>query len=198
MDECEAIARLRRGDVRGLEVLVRKYQLEAVRVAFPITNDFGLAQEVVQDAFIKVYEHINQFDATRAFRPWFLRIVVNDALKCVQKQRRLVELEPDCGPQNGSNGHRSGESALQFEQQEFGGRYDDVEALEAVLGSLSPEHRTVLQLKYYLEMSDDEIAETVDIPPGTVKSRLHAAKDRLRCLLLRLNFKVVSQVHDEH
>jgi len=65
MDEFEAITQLKRGDVRGLEILVRKYQLEAVRIAFPITNDLGLAEEVVQEAFLRVYQRIHQYDCRK-------------------------------------------------------------------------------------------------------------------------------------
>lgn len=185
MDEQEAITRLRQGDIRGLEILVRKYQLEAVRIAYPITNDLGMAEEVVQSAFLRVYERIGQFDDSRPFRAWFLRIVVNDALKTVKRQKRLVALEPD--PDHAEAGPSPTNPALYFEQDEFSSRHDDAELLREVLSTLSPEHRAVLQLKYILDMTDEEIAAVVHIPTGTVKSRLHAAKSKIRSLLKRSN-----------
>ena len=188
MDEFEAITQLKRGDVRGLEILVRKYQLEAVRIAFPITNDLGLAEEVVQEAFLRVYQRIHQYDETRPFRAWFLRIVVNNALKTVKSQERLISLEIETEIL-GSEGEWNN-NHLQFEQEEFTNSRDDCVLLQELMQQLSPEHRAVLELKYYLEMSDDEIAETVHIPPGTVKSRLHAAKGHFRALLKRMNLPV--------
>ena len=186
MNEKDAIAQLKRGDVRGLETLVRKYQLEAVRVAQPITNDLGLAEEIVQEAFVRVYQHIDQFDETRPFRPWFLRIVVNDALKLAEQQRRLVSLD-SAQPSETATDSISLDDRLTYEQDEFGEKYDDAEMCQEILSGLSPEHRAVLELKYYLEMTDEEIADTIQIPPGTVKSRLHAAKLQIRSLLKRLS-----------
>jgi RNA polymerase sigma-70 factor (ECF subfamily) len=93
MNEIDAIDQLKSGDMCGLEVLVRKYQLEAVRIANAITKDLGLAEEIVQEAFSRVYRCIDQYDDTRPFKPWFLRIIVNDAIKALTYQTRFVSLE---------------------------------------------------------------------------------------------------------
>jgi len=115
-------------------------------------------------------------------------IVVNNALKTVKSQERLISLEIETEIL-GSEGERNN-NHLQFEQEEFTNSRDDCVLLQELMQQLSPEHRAVLELKYYLEMSDDEIAETVHIPPGTVKSRLHAAKGHFRALLKRMNLPV--------
>ncbi len=190
MDELTAITKLKSGDIRGLEILVRKYQLEAVRIAYPIINDLGLAEEVVQEVFIRVYQRIHQYDETRPFRAWFLRIVVNEALKTVKSQERLVSLEDDelFGQPAAQNN-----SKLRFEQEEFSDFRDDCDFIQELMQQLTPEHRAVLELKYYLEMSDDEIAETVQIPSGTVKSRLHSAKNHFRALVKRMNLPVFAK-----
>ncbi len=91
MDERRAIQRLRNGDIGGLEFLVREYQVKAVRTAYLITRDVGLAEDVVQDSFLNVYRSIRTFDPTRAFEPWFMRSVVNAAVKMMQKSARQVE-----------------------------------------------------------------------------------------------------------
>jgi RNA polymerase sigma-70 factor (ECF subfamily) len=195
MDEFEAIRKLKHGDLRGLEVLVRKYQLEAVKVAFPITNDLGLAEEIVQEAFLTVYQRIHQYDERRPFRAWFLRIVVNNALKAVKKQDRLISIETDDIDGEKEDEKFIAETAderLTFEQFEFSDAYADAETIKATLKQLSPEHRTVLVLKYYLDLTDDEIADIVRVSSGTVKSRLHAAKAQVRSLLKRLNFLFLS------
>jgi RNA polymerase sigma-70 factor (ECF subfamily) len=186
-EEIEAIALLKRGDVRGLEVLVRHYQLEAVRIANAITKDLGLAEEIVQEAFLRVYQRIDQYDDARPFRSWFLRIIVNDALKSVTHQNRLISWDSagefDCS----DIGAILSESNLWFEQEEFSSTHENAQALQEMLNNLTPEHRAVLELKYYLDMSDEEIAMTVDIPLGTVKSRLHVAKLILRSMLERMD-----------
>jgi RNA polymerase sigma-70 factor (ECF subfamily) len=90
MLENEAIVRLKQGDVRGLEILVKTYQLKAVRAAYLIVGDRALAEDVVEDAFLRVYERIGQFDPLRFFEPWFLRIVVNIARRCLCRAARLL------------------------------------------------------------------------------------------------------------
>ena len=88
MDEEQAIQRLKRGDVGGLEILVHHYQVKAVRTAYLITRDAELAEDVVQEAFLKVCRAIRTFDATRPFEPWFLRSVVHASVKSAQKTAR--------------------------------------------------------------------------------------------------------------
>ena len=85
MQESDAIARLQRGDIGGLEALVVRYQEPALQAATLITRDYALAEDIVQAAFLRAYERIHQFDARRPFGPWFLRSVVNDALMAVTR-----------------------------------------------------------------------------------------------------------------
>ena len=74
MEERQAIERMRRGDIGGLELLVRQYQVRALRAAYLVTHDVALAEDVVQTAFVKAYERIKQFDPERPFGPWQRRL----------------------------------------------------------------------------------------------------------------------------
>lgn len=177
MDEREAIARLLRGDVNGLEALVKRYQTEATRVAQLITRDRALAEDVVQNAFVRVYERIEQFDASRPFAPWFFRIVTNDAIKAAQRSSRNIafsashsgELDqlPDAAP---------GPDEILDTLERFA-------SVSAALEQLSPEQRAVIVLRYYVGLNDREVALRLASPAGTVRWRLHAARKRLRQLL---------------
>src|SRR5215213_3379480 len=91
MDEQRAIQRLKRGEIDGLALLVSHYQVKAVRVAYLITRDLGLAEDVVQDCFLQAYRSIHSFDETRSFEPWFLRSVVNASVKIMQRSARQVQ-----------------------------------------------------------------------------------------------------------
>ena len=93
MDEQQAIALLKQGDLKGLEFLVRQYQAKAVHTAYLIIGDTALAEDIVQTAFLRVAQRIDQFDAQRPFQPWFLRAVVNDAIKTAKRQKRAVSLD---------------------------------------------------------------------------------------------------------
>lgn len=101
MDDVQAIRRLKNGDIGGLESLIARYQARAMRTAYLVTHTEPLAEEVVQDAFIRFYEHAGQFDERRAFEPYFLRMVVYAALNAVERESRFVRCggrHPRCDP----------------------------------------------------------------------------------------------------
>lgn len=180
MDEAQAIARLKRGDIGGLELLVRKYQVPATRAADLIVRDRALADDIVQTAFLRVYERIEQFDASRPFAPWFLRMVVNDALKGASRRERQVSLEAPI----------EGEIRLaDLLPDPSPGPVDAAESAEMrdavweAVGKLTPLQRSAIALRYYLGLSEAEIADELAVLPGTIRWRLHKAKERLRTLL---------------
>jgi RNA polymerase sigma-70 factor (ECF subfamily) len=173
IDEQEAVARLQRGDIGGLELLVRRYQEPALRAAVLVCRDAALAEDLVQAAFVRAYERIGQFDARRPFGPWFIRGVVNDALKAVTR-RRQVPLDP-AGLETPAPPGDDPEARLAAAETR--------EAVWAVLDELTPPQRAAIVLRYYADLSDAEIAQMLDCPPGTVRRRLHDARRRLRRLL---------------
>ncbi len=185
-DETAAIERLKRGDIAGLETLVRVYYLPATRAAYLVIRDRGLAEDVVQAAFIRSYEKIDQFDPGRKFGPWFMRIVVNQAAKLAAQQRRTVSLTSFDGDEAGTEGELSLADWLTETQESPETLLDQAEMRRAVwesLGRLTPAQRSVVVLRYYLELSEAETAEQLACPPGTVKRRLHDARQNLRKLL---------------
>ena len=101
MDETQAITQLKKRNINGLETLVRLHYVHAVRTAYLITRERPLAEDVVQTAFIRSYERIDQFDLTRPFINWFLRIVVNDAIKAATRQNgsREIPLNYETSPE---------------------------------------------------------------------------------------------------
>jgi RNA polymerase sigma-70 factor, ECF subfamily len=173
----QAIRRLKRGDMGGLECLIARYQGKALRTAFLITHDEPLAEDVVQDAFVRFYQRANFFDETRPFEPYFLRSVVNAALNCLEREKR----GPSFPHADTSELENLLEEAASVEEQvEFNTlQWQIKECLE----ELSPRQRAVVVQRYYLEMSEKEIAEALEAPPGTVKWLLNTARTRLRSLL---------------
>jgi RNA polymerase sigma-70 factor (ECF subfamily) len=169
--EKEAVARLKRGDIGGLQALVCLHQVQAVRASFLICHDLALAEDLVQGAFVRAYERIGQFDESRAFGPWFMRSVVNDTLMAL-RVRQPVPLDDDAaGIEGGPDPQEMIEAA------------ETREALWEALTHLAPGQRAAVVMRYYLELSDAEISERLEVPPGTVRRRLHDARKRLRQLL---------------
>lgn len=178
VEERAAIERLRRGDIGGLELLVKRYHARAVRAAYLIVRDRASAEDVVQDAFVRAYEKIGGFDVERSFGPWFMKVVVNGAVKAASRRERAASREvanaedllirladPDIGP------------------QDLAERAEAQRRVWRALEQLSPVQRAAVVQRYYLGMSEAEMAGSGVSPPGTIKSRLNAARRSLSKLL---------------
>jgi RNA polymerase sigma-70 factor, ECF subfamily len=186
VDEQQAIQRLKQGDIGGLEYLVACHQVKAVRTAYLITRDPGLAEDIVQDSFLQAFRAICSFDARRPFEPWFMRSVVNAAVKSMQRSARQVPL---------SGTSQVGEDADESVLEELAARVESVEAqvessevqnqIWDAMQKLSARQRAVIVQRYFLEMSEKEMAEEAGSAVGTVKWMLNAARERLRGLLER-------------
>ena len=178
IDEQTAIRRLKQGDIGGLEALVSRYQLKAVRTAYLITRDPALAEDVVQDCFIRAFHSIHRFDAARPFEPWFMRSVVNASLKSLNRSARQVEVRDEAD-----------DSLLAELAQKVASVEAQVESIEVqdqiwdAMQRLSPRQRAVLVQRYFLEMSEKEMAMEAGSAAGTIKWLLNAARQRLRDLL---------------
>jgi RNA polymerase sigma-70 factor (ECF subfamily) len=180
-EERAAIARLRAGDLAALEPLVRAHQLRATQAAYLVVHDRSLAEEVVQAAFLKAYERIGQFDRSRRFAPWFLTTVLHDAVKAARRRDRHLPLEALGDP--GGAGWLVGREPTPEERWE---RAETTAEVRRALAALPAAQRAAVVARYYLGLSEAEAARALACPPGTLKWRLHAARERLR-LLLRPN-----------
>lgn len=178
MDEKQAIQRLKNGDIHGLEFLVARYQVRAVRTAYLITRDLGLAEDIVQDCFLQVFRAMRGFDAARPFEPWFLRSVVNASVKTMQRSARQFAV-----------GDEADESLFAELVARVESVEEQVESLEIqnqiwdAMQKLSPRQRAVIVQRYFLEMSETEMAAESGAANGTIKWLLNAARERLRYLL---------------
>lgn len=175
-DDLQAVRRLKDGDIGGLGALVTRYQTKAVRAAFLIVRDEQTAEDIAQETFIRIFERIHRFDEKRPFGPYFLRSVVNAALDVAQQSSKRDALE---------DGIESVEELLQHAltvevQAEFNALKRDI---HNALEKLSPRQRAAVVQRYYLDMNEKEMAEHMNMAPGTVKWMLNAARERLRGLL---------------
>lgn len=173
----DAIHRLKSGDIGGLEELIARYQGRAIRTAFLVTHDESMAEDVVQDVFVRFYERANHYDETRPFEPYFMRSVVNAALNTVRRETRSKRL-PD---EDTSELKALLEQAASIDEQV------ELEQLNcqiiAALEKLPPRQRAAIVQRYYLEMNEKEMAAALEAPIGTVKWLLNMARKRLRSLL---------------
>lgn len=174
--ERAAVSLMQAGSISGLEAVVRLHQVRALKTAYAITHSQASAEDVVADAFLRAFERIRRFDSSRPFGPWFLRIVVNLSIKEARRaflRDRLhlnatgVEAEPSVDP------------ACAVEAR------DQARHLGRAMRQLSPRLRAVMVLHYFLELDVAETAGILGCPAGTVKRRLHDARQKLHASLAR-------------
>lgn len=178
--EEKAVSMLKKGDISGLSILVQKYQVKAVHTALLITHDLPSAEEVVQDSFVKAFHKISQFDETRPFNPWFLRIVINAAIKRAKKQKKFLAMDkPD--DENNIEDWLIDQTKSPEELAESAEIQTIVwQAIE----KLNPNQRAVIVLKYFLEDTESEIVNQLGKPLTTIKWWLYIARQRLKQLII--------------
>ncbi|MFN8597653.1 MAG: sigma-70 family RNA polymerase sigma factor [Anaerolineae bacterium] len=173
VDEPDLIVRAKRGDVQAYEALVQQHETLAFRAAYLITRDEHEAADVTQDAFVRAYHALNSFRADARFRPWLLRIVTNLALNRLQANRRRLNMTERYTQQ----------VIIETGQLSIDGlvvQRDQRQRLLQAVGQLNPDQQALISLRYFLELPEAEVAATLKIPIGTVKSRLHRTLAKLR------------------
>ncbi len=168
----ELIARAQRGDNVAYDALVRRYQELAFRTAWVILRHEQDAQDATQTAFLKAWKAIGTFRVSDPFRPWLLRVVANEA-----KNRRTSRWR---WWQTHVFGMESTEISPGGTPDQLVGRSETSAALLDAISTLSVNDQQIVLMRYALDLSEAEIAATLAIPRGTVKSRLHRALARLR------------------
>jgi RNA polymerase sigma-70 factor, ECF subfamily len=166
------VERVLRGDAEAYGELVSHYMRRAFSVAYRILEHREDAEDVVQDAFLRALERIGSLDVERPFRAWFFRIVVNQALNLRRSRAlRTTEPLPDSLATTALSPAAAAENALLGER------------LRAAVAALPERQRTIVQLAELEELNSNEIAEVLDVSPGTVRWHLHQARQTLRAVL---------------
>lgn len=183
-DESSLVAAAKAGDISAFEVLVTRYERKIYRLAQHITQNNEDAEDVSQEAFLKAFEHLGEFQGNSRFYTWLVRIAVNQALMKLRKRRnKEVSLDDDLETE---------ENSIPREVEDWGpspeDRYSQEELariLSQVIGELDPSFRLVFQLRDIDELSTEETAEALGISVPAVKSRLLRARLKLRDKLNR-------------
>ncbi len=176
--EQSLIASAQRGDVQAYEQLVQLYEQIAFRAAFLITHNEDEAADAAQDAFLRAYRSLGSFKLGQPLRPWLLRIVTNAALNRVQaaqRRNRMTERYTQRAIMETGSASIEGLTVKREQRQR----------LLAAVNQLSPDQQALIALRYFLELPESEVAETMKIPLGTVKSRLHRTLAKLREIIQR-------------
>ena len=176
----EVVERVRAGETALYEILMRRYNQRLYRVARAILRNDAEAEDVMQDAYVRAYQHLNQFAGKAAFSTWLTRIAVNEALGRLKSRNRFDQLDIDekyeetlMGPQ---------ENAPDPEVKASAGELREL--LEAALLELPEQYRTVVMLRDVEEMTTSETAAALDLTEENVKVRLHRGRLMVRNWLM--------------
>jgi RNA polymerase sigma-70 factor (ECF subfamily) len=187
-NEREIIIRWKHGDKRAFEEIVRHFKQEAYLVAYGFLGNREDARDLSQDAFVRAYQARDRFDADKPFYPWFYRILKNLCLNYMKRRGRKHE-----------SLYQEDQPARERFRADTPTPLESLEAserrylLKVAMARLSVEHREVILLKNFKGCSYAEIAELLEIPVGTVMSRLYYARKMLKDIVLELEEKGISE-----
>ena len=172
MTDNEAILRCQDGDRDAFRYLVEQYKDVMFGTAVLMTGNRAIAEEQVQEALLSAWRGIRGFRRGNPVKPWLLRILVNAVL--AQQRRRTIEAVRfnDNGPEERDYGNHDPAETLDALENRI--------ALRRAIAELSPDHRQVVTLRYFAGLTVPEVARTLGVREGTVKSRLHRALAILR------------------
>lgn len=167
----ELIIQLKQGNLEALGSLYDQYQRMVYRTALVITNDHEAASDLVQDVFLRLFRFASHIDDQRPLEPWLYRMTVNLAYSWIKRNRRWLQPLEDFA--DWLVGSRPSPS-------EMVERKDDWDRVQQAVSRLPFQQRVVIVLYYLNDLSLQDIAEIVEVPVGTVKSRLHYGRNALK------------------
>lgn len=176
-EDAVLIRKAQEGDVDAFESLVREYQQTVYAFCRRLTGAHQSADDLAQETFIKAYFALSRFDPRWPLYPWLRKIALNTGLNYLKTRDRERPLREEVLPSRGGPRPAPSQPQVGLERAEFEARF------ERAVASLPEEQKSVFVLRFYEELSYEEISRVLDVPHGTVMSRLNRARHKLRELL---------------
>jgi RNA polymerase sigma factor (sigma-70 family) len=192
-DDGEAIRRCQRGDIGGLEPLMARYQVAALRLAYLLLGERTAAEDVVQESFLLAYQGSARFRPGSAFAPWLYRIVTNSARQWRRRAaaRREISVEwlqsgdEDEDPSPGAVAAAPRAHDIRVDPALQAERVEEREDVLCALAALTQKQREAVVLRYYFGCSDRELAAMLGCREGTARQRLHGGLAALRQIIMQ-------------
>ena len=166
-DDTKLMERCIKGDRQAFEILLVRYEKPVYNAAYRMLNSPDDARDVTQTVFLKVFEHLDQYDPNHRFFSWIYRITLNESINWLKKSNRTEPLVGETADEGDSPEKQAGNEQLG-------------EDMQAALMTISSDYRAVIVLKHVLGCSYHEISDILEIPENKVKSRLYSARQLLR------------------
>lgn len=174
-DEARLVKQARSGSSDAAVALFRAHWPSVWKVAYAVLGSRTAADDAAQEAMLSAFSGLDGFDERRPLAPWLKRIAYNRAIDELRRRRRFTDAE--------LNDFASGGTALAADLEEGARELEEAGGVAAAVGRLSPERRVIVVLHYWLDCTREEMAEILDLPIGTVASRLGRALSELRSRL---------------
>ena len=185
IDESTLVTQTRAGDARAFAELVRRYEAKIFRLAQHITQNREDAEDVLQETFLKAYEHLDQFQGNSKFYTWIVRIAVNQALMKLRRRKTDKSVSLDEAIDTGEDTVTREIAAWDDDPEQRFSREELQGILDNAVQSLAPPYRSVFVLRDIDELSTEETADALGLSIPAVKSRLLRARLQLREKLTR-------------
>ncbi|HDQ70623.1 MAG TPA: RNA polymerase sigma factor [Chloroflexi bacterium] len=182
----QLVTRMQAGDLDALGKLYQRYKSMVYRTAFAITRDERTAEDILQETFLRVYTYADSIDETLPLGPWLYRVTVNQSYTWTNRVKRWFYSVQDVLDRWMAPSRWLPEKAAEEEEWR--------RILRQAIDALPPKHRIVVILHYLEGLSLKEISYVIDVPEGTVKSRLYYARESLRETILERDHRLVPEV----
>jgi RNA polymerase sigma-70 factor (ECF subfamily) len=181
-NETKLIKRVKKGDPLAFAEIVEAYKDKLYNVAFRMLGNRQEAEDVVQEAFLRVYSNIRQYDANYKFSTWMYRITTNLCIDRLRKKKINDSLDEEYSEQDGNSLYNRLRSQ-ELTPEEAMLRHETQAEVQHAIEQLPPAYRAAILLKYLHDLSLQEISDILQIPVPTVKTRLHRGREALRAVL---------------
>ncbi len=182
------VSRVRDGDLDALGELYERHKALVYRTALAIIHDEEAADDVLQDVFLRIHTYAHRIDTTLPLEPWLYRVTVNQAYSWITHAKRWVRtIQAVLGRWLSAPEWQVGPEKLTEEREKW-------QHLQNAIDALPPSHRSVVVLHYLEGLGLEDIAAVLEIPEGTVKSRLYYARKKLRKAVLEHERRLVPEV----
>jgi RNA polymerase sigma-70 factor (ECF subfamily) len=188
--DLKLIRRCKRGEEAAFQEVLQRYRGPVYNLCWRMTRNDEDARDLGQEVFIKVFSLLDRYDEQYAFSSWLFRIATNHCIDHLRRQRlRFLSLERDGG------GDEEEEAEMQIADagpppDVVVQRQEALDRLEEVIGELPPHYRVITLLRHDQQLSYEEIAESLHLPLGTVKARIHRARSMIQQLLAAKKYEI--------
>ena len=184
-DDREFVRRTLEGDDRAFAVLVRRYERGLFNLAYRMVHDVEQARDLTQEIFVRVHRSLSKYDPVYPFTSWIYRVGSNLCIDWIRKKKlRTVSLDAPISPGDDDSRRRELPDTDHDPSEDLEAR-ERAAVLADVLAKLPEAHRMVLVLRHQRELSYEEISLALEVPLGTVKARIHRAREAFRRILVR-------------